>query len=85
MARQLGHVKYKGTIGEIRHFRIKGMTANFAGLKGGAYGDQIKNDPSFVRTLFAVVYILSCVVRHSVFRYVEVIWRSPDFHIQIRY
>ena len=24
MARQLGHVKYKGTIGEIRHFKIKG-------------------------------------------------------------
>jgi len=50
MARQLGHVKYKGTIGEIRHFKIKGMTGNFAGLKGGATGDQIKNDPGFVRT-----------------------------------
>ncbi len=32
MARQLGHVKYKGTIGEIRHFKIKGMTGNFANL-----------------------------------------------------
>lgn len=50
MARQLGHVKYGGTIGEIRHFKIKGMTGNFAGLKGGATGDQIKNDPGFVRT-----------------------------------
>jgi hypothetical protein len=50
MARQLGHVKYKGTIGEIRHFKIKGMTGNFAGLKGGATGDQIKNAPGFVRT-----------------------------------
>ncbi|NDP21153.1 MAG: hypothetical protein GZ091_08745 [Paludibacter sp.] len=50
MARQLGHVKYKGTIGEIRHFKIKGMTGNFAGLKGGATGEQIKNDPGFVRT-----------------------------------
>lgn len=50
MARQLGHVKYKGTIGEIRHFKIKGMTGNFAGLKGGATGEQIKNDPKFVRT-----------------------------------
>lgn len=50
MARQLGHIKYKGTIGEIRHFKIKGMTGNFAGLKGGATGDQIKNDPGFVRT-----------------------------------
>ncbi len=50
MARQLGHVKYKGTIGEIRHFKIKGMTGNFAGLKGGATGDQIKNDAGFVRT-----------------------------------
>ena len=50
MARQLGHVKYKGTIGEIRHFKIKGMTGNFAGLKGGATGEQIKNDAGFVRT-----------------------------------
>jgi hypothetical protein len=50
MARQLGHVKYKGTIGEIRHFKIKGMTGNFAGLKGGATAEQIKNDAGFVRT-----------------------------------
>ena len=50
MARQLGHVKYKGTIGEIRHFKIKGMTGNFAGLNGGATGEQIKTAPGFVRT-----------------------------------
>ena len=50
MARQLGHVKYKGTIGDIRHFKIKGMTGNFAGLNGGATGEQIKNAPGFVRT-----------------------------------
>ena len=50
MARQLGHVKYGGTIGEIRHFKIKGMTGNFAGLKGGATAEQIKNDSAFVRT-----------------------------------
>jgi len=50
MARQLGHVKYGGTIGEIRHFKIKGLTGNFAGLNGGATGEQIKNGASFVRT-----------------------------------
>lgn len=50
MARQVGHVKYKGTIGDIRHFKIKGMTGNFAGLKGGATAEQIKNDSAFVRT-----------------------------------
>ena len=50
MARQLGHVKYKGTIGDIRHFKIKGMTGNFAGLNGGATGEQIKTGASFVRT-----------------------------------
>lgn len=50
MARQLGHVNYGGTIGGIRHFKIKGLSGNFAGLKGGATGDQIKNDPAFVRT-----------------------------------
>ena len=36
MARQLGHVNYGGTIGGIRHFKIKGLSGNFAGLKGGA-------------------------------------------------
>ena len=50
MARQTGHIKYKGTLGEVRHFKIKGMTGDFAGLKGGATGDQIKNDAKFVRT-----------------------------------
>jgi len=50
MAKQLGHVKYKGTIGEIRHFKIKGLSGNFAGLNGGASGEQIKNDAAFVRT-----------------------------------
>jgi hypothetical protein len=50
MARQLGHVNYGGTIGGIRHFKIKGLSGNFAGLKGGASGDQIKNDSAFVRT-----------------------------------
>ena len=50
MARQLGAIKYGGTIGDIRHFKIKGLTGNFAGLKGGATGEQIKNDPAFKRT-----------------------------------
>ena len=50
MARQLGAIKYGGTIGDIRHFKIKGLTGNFAGLKGGATGEQIKNDAAFQRT-----------------------------------
>ena len=50
MARQLGHVNYGGTIGGIRHFKIKGLSGNFAGLKGGATGEQIKSDPAFIRT-----------------------------------
>lgn len=50
MARQVGHIKYKGTLGEVRHFKIKGMQGDFAGLKGGPSGDQVKTDPSFIRT-----------------------------------
>lgn len=50
MARQSGHLKYKGTIGEIRHFKIKGLDGHFAGLKGGVDGDRIKSAPEFVRT-----------------------------------
>jgi len=50
MARQVGVVKYNGTIGDIRHFKIKGLSCNYAGLKGGASASQIKNDPAFKRT-----------------------------------
>jgi len=50
MARQTGHIKYNGTLGEVRHYKIKGMTGDFAGLKGGATGEQIKTGASFVRT-----------------------------------
>lgn len=50
MARQVGVVKYNGTIGDIRHFKIKGLTGNYAGLKGGASAEQIKSDPAFKRT-----------------------------------
>lgn len=50
MARQLGHVKYKGAIGDIRLFKIEGMQGNFTGMNGGATGEQIKNGVSFVRT-----------------------------------
>src|SRR5690606_7424473 len=50
MARQKGHVKYQGTIGDIRHFKIKGMDGYFAGLKGGPTANQIKTAPEFART-----------------------------------
>jgi len=50
MARQKGHVKYQGTIGDIRHFKIKGMDGYFAGLKGGPTANQIKTAPEFERT-----------------------------------
>ena len=50
MARQLGNVQYNGTIGVIRHYKIRGKKGNFAGLKGGATGEQIKTSPIFVRT-----------------------------------
>ena len=50
MARQKGHIKYVGTLGEVRHFKIKGNEGYFAGLKGGPTAEQIKNDPGFIRT-----------------------------------
>lgn len=50
MARQVGALKYKGTLGDVRHFKIKGLQGNFAGLVGGPSGDQIKNAPEFKRT-----------------------------------
>src|SRR5690606_6652600 len=42
--------KYQGTIGDIRHFKIKGMDGYFAGLKGGPTANQIKTAPEFART-----------------------------------
>ena len=50
MARQTGPLRYKGTLGEIRHFKIKGLKGDFAGLKGGPSAEQVKNAPEFIRT-----------------------------------
>lgn len=50
MAKQSGHIKYTGTLGDVRHFKIKGLKGHFAGLKGGVDGDRIKNDDAFERT-----------------------------------
>jgi len=50
MAQQKGPLKYVGTIGDIRHFKIKGQNGYFAGMKGGPTADQIATDPSFART-----------------------------------
>ena len=50
MARQSGHVAYEGTIGKIRHFKIKGQEGFFAGLKGGVSADRIKNGAEYKRT-----------------------------------
>ncbi|MBG7612313.1 hypothetical protein IU405_08645, partial [Polaribacter sp. BAL334] len=50
MAQQKGHIKYVGTLGEVRHFKIKGTEGYFAGLKGGPSADQIATDPAFIRT-----------------------------------
>jgi len=50
MAKQKGPIKYAGTIGDIRHFKIKGLTGYYAGLTGGPTASQIKNAPEFART-----------------------------------
>jgi len=63
MARQSGPLKYKGTLGDIRHFKIKGLSGHFAGLIGGPTGEQVKTAPEFERTRenmneFGVVLLL---------------------------
>lgn len=50
MAIQKGHIKYVGTLGEVRHFKIKGKDGFFAGLKGGPTSEQVKTAPGFIRT-----------------------------------
>jgi hypothetical protein len=46
MAKQTGLVKYSGTLGGVRHFKIKGLVGDYAGLSGGPTAEQIANDPS---------------------------------------
>lgn len=50
MARQKGLVKYVGTIGDVRHFKIKGQEGFFAGMVGGPTAEQVKTAPEFERT-----------------------------------
>lgn len=50
MAKQKGHIKYVGTLGDVRHFKIKGNEGFFAGLVGGPTAEQIAKDPVFQRT-----------------------------------
>jgi len=50
MARQKGNLKYVGTLGDVRHFKIKGQEGYFAGMVGGPTGDQVLTAPEFERT-----------------------------------
>ena len=50
MAKQKGLVKYTGTLGDVRHFKIKGQQGYFAGMVGGPTDTQIKTAPEFQRT-----------------------------------
>lgn len=50
MAKQKGVLKYVGTLGDVRHFKIKGQEGYFAGMVGGPTGDQVKTAPEFERT-----------------------------------
>lgn len=50
MAKQTGLVRYNGSMGGVRHFKIKGLDGDFAGLNGGPSAEQILNDDAFVRT-----------------------------------
>lgn len=50
MAKQTGLVRYSGSMGGVRHFKIKGLDGDFAGLNGGPTAEQINNDEAFIRT-----------------------------------
>mgnify|MGYP003398316653 FL=1 len=41
MARQKGLMKNVGTIGDVRHFKIKGQEGFFAGMVGGPTTEQV--------------------------------------------
>lgn len=68
MARQQGHLKYVGTIGDIRHFKIKGNPGYFAGLKGGPTGDQVLTAPEFARTRENMSEFTACAMAGKAIR-----------------
>ncbi|WP_313215145.1 hypothetical protein [Soonwooa sp.] len=43
-------MKYVGTIGHVRHFKIKGLEGFFAGMVGGPTAEQVKSSLEFERT-----------------------------------
>lgn len=50
MAKQTGLTRYRGTLGGVKHFKIKGLAGDYAGLAGGPTGERIKTAPEFQRT-----------------------------------
>jgi hypothetical protein len=50
MARQSGNIRYTGSFKSIRNYKNRKDPTIYAGEKGGANGDIIKNSPVFKRT-----------------------------------
>ena len=50
MAKQVGLLKYSGTMGGVSHFKMKGLEGDFARLSGGPSKQQIDTAPEFART-----------------------------------
>ena len=50
MAIQTGNIKYRGSFKNIRQYMNLHDPNSYAGEKGGANGDLIKNNPAFART-----------------------------------
>ena len=50
MAKQVGLLRYSGTMGGVSHFKMKGLDGDFARLAGGPSKEQIKTSPEFART-----------------------------------
>lgn len=50
MASQTGLTRYNGSMGGIRHFKIKGLSGDYAAFVTPISGDRIKNSPEFART-----------------------------------
>ena len=51
MVEQTGLTRCSGSMGGVRHFKIKGLSGDFAGLNGCATGEQIKSALEFARIL----------------------------------
>ncbi len=48
MAKQSGHIKYTGTLGDVRHFKIKGLKGHYAPAEKNKIAEKANHGSSSI-------------------------------------